>query len=120
MSANGSHLPEIRRKRDGSVPGVGPIDEQGLADEQVALDVVIFLEEALLVFKGPKAAVVALRAVVAHREELILRQFELHAAAVALGKEPARFPLRGIGKDFADAGGSGRELVVGRGALRGD
>jgi hypothetical protein len=90
-SSDSLHLREVRQERDGAVPGVRPIDQEGLSDQEVAFDIV-------MVF--PKPRVRAGGAVVAQRQELVFFEMELDVTAIVVGKEPARLPKIRIGKDF--------------------
>src|SRR5262245_54320711 len=92
MSAHQCHLRRIAEegagdiRADDRVPGMRPIDEQGLAREQVALDVVFRI--AVLILAGPEAAVRALRTVVAEHQELVVLEDERITLSHVLKREP--------------------------------
>src|SRR4029453_18461759 len=90
---NRSTFAEIGGERDGGVPSVRPVDQQRLADQQVALDIVMV---------DPKPAVGALRAIVTHRQELILFQLEIDPAAILRLEKLRGFPKRRIGENPLD------------------
>src|SRR5687768_2422744 len=98
-----SHPAELGLERNGAVPGVRTVDHERLADQQVALDVMVGLINAVAVLRVPVAAVGALRAVVAQRQELVVVQRELDAAAAFRAKQALRrVPLRRITENVAN------------------
>src|SRR5262245_53155074 len=69
--SNGSHPSEIRREGHGSVPGVWPVDQERLADQQVALHIVVIFGDARSRFEPPEPGVGALGTIVAQRQKLV-------------------------------------------------
>src|SRR2546423_15634878 len=98
-----SHPAYFRQKRNRRIPSMRPINQECLANEEIALDVVMFAPHSVPVFGEPISAVGALRAVVAQRQELVFVKREPDAAAIALAEQPGLgAPLRRTAEDFAN------------------
>src|SRR5262245_37967885 len=106
-SPDRSHPAHFWQKRNGCVPGVWPVDQQRLADEQIALDIVMRSPVAPAVPGVPVSAVRTLRAVIAERKELIFFQREANAPTVPLVEQARlRAPLCWIAKNIVNRFGT--------------
>src|SRR5437762_11434260 len=93
---------------------MGPVNDQRLADQQVALDVVMWLRSPFIwSAHGPVPRIQAVRAVVAQGKELVLLQAKLNVPPI-VGREqsPRSVPSRGIAKDLANLLAALRVCVV--------